>query len=113
MADGQVRCGACLHVFDAQLHGWSTDAVMHATEAPVLASLPWLPTHAAEAFDAVGADTHEDPPVAEFDEHTESFTDRVQARPERYTAIRRYGLWWLLGAALGAIVLGLGWWFTA
>lgn len=112
MAGGQVRCGACLHVFDAQLHGWSTDAVMHATEAPALASLPLLPTHASHPTDEAEAFTHEDPPIAEFDDLAEPITKTDPVRPEQYTAIRRYGRWWLLGAALGAIILLLGWWFT-
>jgi predicted Zn finger-like uncharacterized protein len=109
MASGQVRCGACLHVFDAALHGWSTEAVMHATEATALDAIaPLLPAEPALAPNTppLSAD-----PESETDSSA-AHPARQQSRSDKLDALRTYGRWWLLGAGIGAFILAIAWWIT-
>lgn len=107
LAGGQVRCGACLHIFDAPLHGWSTEARMHATEAS-----PLDPLAETDPVELPNMPSEVDEEALRPEPSAPSTAPRSLRSP-RFEAIRIYGRWWLLGAALGTLALALLWWLRS
>lgn len=97
LASGQVRCGACLQVFDAAVQGWSTEAKMHATE-PALETNDWINPIMPE-------------PVVAPEPKVELETrQQAGSRWPQLAVVRTYARWWLLGAGIGALLLTMvGW----
>lgn len=115
MADGQVRCGGCLNIFDAPLQGWSTEAVMHASAPAELDAVAIGPVMAElEPSPAPLDSLEQDPPITSTSPHpAEPATPkRAMLAPAQQplSVVKVYGQWWLLGAVLGAALLGLWGW---
>jgi hypothetical protein len=122
-------------VFDGTLQGWSTEAIMHATEEtgidPSLLldiatdSEPEL-AHFEAASETSPAladeDAQDDPPITDealIDSPVKSAEKprktprRTWRRSPKLDLLWFYGRWWLLGGALGGIVLTVVGWLIA
>lgn len=99
MATGQVRCGACLHIFDAAVQGWSTEAVMRATEQAQLDAV--APFSAAITAQVSSPD----------EQAAQALTQDTPLHS--LSVFKMYGRWWLLGAFLGTAVLIIWSWLSA